>query len=82
MDVDQTHGWSNFPIIYWHCNKPGHYARECPNAFDVQMMTTQEKLELIPELLALADVSEMLEDNSELEAEAEMQKEDFGNCSW
>ena len=44
MDVDQTHGWSNFLIICWHCNKPGHYAREYPNAFDVQMMMMQEKL--------------------------------------
>ena len=42
---------------------------------------TQEKLELIPELLALAEVSEMLKDNSELELELEMPKENFGNHS-
>ena len=47
MDVDQTHGLTSFPIICRRCNKPGHYAKECPNAFDVQMMTTEEKLELI-----------------------------------
>ena len=43
----------------------------------------QEKLELIPELLALADISEvpLLEDNSNLEPEAERQKEDLVNCS-
>ena len=44
----------------------------------------QEKLELIPEPLGLADVSGMppLEDNSKLEAEEEVQKEeDFGNHS-
>ena len=72
MDVNWTHTWSNFLIICWHCNKPGHYARECPNTFDVQMMTMQKKLELIPELLALADVLGMPlpEDNSTLEADA------------
>ena len=71
MDVDWTHGQSKFPVIFWHCNKPGYYSRECSNMFDVQMMTMQEKLELIPEVLALADISGIppLEDNSELEAE-------------
>ena len=83
IDVDCTHSQSNFPIICQCCNKPGHYARECPNAFDIWNMTTQEKLELIPKLPALADTLEMppLENNSDLEAEAEMQKEDSVNCS-
>ena len=66
------------------CSKPGHYAKEYPNVFDIWMMTTQEKLELIPGLLALADVSGMppSEDNSEPKIEEEVQKEeDFGNHS-
>ena len=76
----------SFIIICQCCNKPGHYARECPNAFDVRMMTVEEKLELIPELLALADVSGVppSENNSEAEIESEMpekSKEDFGSCS-
>ena len=51
--------------------------------FDVWMMTMHEKLELILELLALADVSGMppLKGNFELELEVKMQKEDFGSCS-
>ena len=87
MDVDWTHSWTSFPIICQHCNKPGHYARECLNSFDVQMMITEEKLELIPELLALVDVLGVppLENNSEAEIElekmAEKSKEDFGSCS-
>ena len=87
MDVDWTHGWTSFPIICRCCNKPGHYARECPNAFDVRMMTMEEKLELIPKLLALADISGVppSENNSEAEIESEMMpgksKEDFGSCS-
>ena len=87
MDVDRTHGRTSFPIICRRCNKPGNYARECPNAFDVRMMTMEEKLELIPELLALADVSGVfpLENNSESEIELEKMpeksKEDFGSCS-
>ena len=87
MNVDQTHGQTNFPIICRRCNKPGHYARECPNAFDVQMMTTEKKLELIPKPLALADVSGVppSENNSKAEMESgkipEKSKEDFGSCS-
>ena len=87
MDVDLTHGWTSFPIICRRCNKPGHYARECPNTFDVQMMTTEEKLELIPELLALVDISGVppLENNSKVEMESEKMleksKEDFGSSS-
>ena len=60
---------------------------ECPNAFDVRMMTMEEKLELIPELLALADISgvPLSENNSEVEMEPEEMpeklKEDFGRCS-
>ena len=87
MDVDQTHGQTNFPFICQRCNKPSHYARECPNAFDVRMMTMEEKLELIPELLALANILRVpaLENNSEAEMELEKMpeksKEDFGSCS-
>ena len=83
MVVDRTHGWTSFPIICRHCNKPGHYARECPNAFDVRMITMEEKLELIPELLALVDVSEVppSENNSESEKMPEKSKEDFVSCS-
>ena len=77
-------GWSNFPIICQCCNKSGDYTRECPNVFDVQLMTTQERLELIPELLVLAGISGIppSEDNFEPEAEEEVQKEEgFGNHS-
>ena len=87
MNVDRTHGRTSFPIICRRCNKPGHYARECPNAFDVQMMTMEEKLELIPKLLALANMSGVppSENNSESEIESEKMpeksKEDFGSCS-
>ena len=87
MDVDWTHGRTSFPIICWHCNKPGHYARECPNAFDVRMMTMEEKLELIPKLLALADISGVPPSENNFEAEIkseqtpEKSKEDFGSCS-
>jgi hypothetical protein len=86
MDVDRTRSQGNFPMTCRRCNKPGHYARECPHAFDVRTMTLQEKLELIPELLALADVSRV--PSSELDSEEDLgvvpeeeDKEGFGNSS-
>ena len=79
MDVDHMHGKGNPVVMCFHCQQPGHYACECPRAFDIQSMTMEEKLELLPGFLALADVSQVpLMENGDGEAEI---MSDFVTCS-
>jgi Zinc knuckle len=56
MDIDQARGKGSPAITCFRCCKTGHYATECPQAFDIHLMTTAEKLELLPEFLAVVDV--------------------------
>jgi Zinc knuckle len=82
MDIDHDLGKGSPAVTCFRCLKTGHYARECPQSFDIRLMTTAEKLELLPEFLALADVirDSLAENPSESaehgEAEAE-EAEDF-----
>ena len=79
MDVDHMHGKGNPVVTCFCCWQPGHYARECPRAFDIQSMTMEEKLELLPEFLALADVSQVPPtENGDGEVEI---MSDFVTCS-
>ena len=79
MDVDHMHGKGNPVVTCFCCRQPGHYARECPQAFDIQSMTMEEKLELLPEFLALVDVSQVPPtENGDREAEIML---DFVTCS-
>ena len=79
MDVDHMHGKGNPVVMCFCCWQPGHYACECPQAFDIQSMTMEEKPELFPEFLALADVSQVpLMENGDGEAEI---MSDFVTCS-
>jgi Zinc knuckle len=86
MDIDQARGKGSPAVTCFRCWKTGHYARECPQAFDIRLMTTAEKLELLPEFPALVDVvGDPLAENSSESAEhgeAEMEEaEDFVTCS-
>ena len=79
MDVDHMHGKGNPAVMCFHCQQPGYYARECPRAFDIQSMTMEEKLEILPEFLALVDVSKVpLMENGDSEME---EMSDFVTCS-
>ena len=79
MDVDHMCGRGNPVVICFHCWQPGHYAHKCPQAFNIQSMTMEEKLELHPEFLALADVSQVPPmENGDGEVE---KMSDFVTCS-
>ena len=56
MEVDRTRARTETPGLCHCCHKPGHYVQDCPLSFDIRTMSTEEKLELLPELLALADI--------------------------
>jgi hypothetical protein len=82
MDIDHAKGKGNPAVTCFRCRKTGHYARECPQAFDIRLMTTAEKLELLPEFLALADVigdppAENPSESAEHGAEEAEEAEDF-----
>jgi hypothetical protein len=53
--------------------------KECPQAFDIRTMTAEEKRELIPEFLALADVSGDAESDRIPE---EVEEKGFQDGSW
>ena len=55
MEVDQARSQNSLLRICYRCKKSGHYAQECPLSFDIQTMRI--RLELLPELLILADTS-------------------------
>ena len=57
MDIDCAHRKGGHTTVCLQCWQPGHYAHECPQAFDIQSMTMEEKLELLLELLTLVDLS-------------------------
>ena len=88
MEVNRAQPKGGYPIVCHCCNQTGHYARSCPQSYDVQTMTIEERLELLPELLALANNSDTpnheglpahkVEENSEPEAHM---KEGFGTSS-
>lgn len=88
IDMDCTHKSSHPAVVCYYCQQLGHYAKECLQAFNIQTMTLEERLEMIPELLALANMpwvgSELRQDAETLE-EPEIAKEelsvDFANCS-
>ena len=57
MDIDHAHQRGSHTTVCLQCRQPGHYAGKCPQAFDIRSMTMEEKLELLQELLTLADLS-------------------------
>ena len=75
-------------MVCYRCNLTGHYTWNFPQSYDVWTMTIDERLELLPELLAIANGSSgpHLEgqptceagETSELEAEP---KENFATSS-
>ena len=79
MDVDRMCGRGNPAVMCFCCQQPGHYACKCFQAFNIQSMTMEEKLELLPEFLALVDVSQVPPtENGDREVEEML---DFVTCS-
>ena len=51
-------------LLCYHCNLPGHFGKNCPTRFDVQMMSMDELQEALEDRMALLDVAPL--DSSQL----------------
>ena len=59
MEVNRARARSDHMVVCHCCCRTGNYASECFWAYDLWTMTMEEKLELPPELLGLADSSDV-----------------------
>lgn len=85
MEVDSSRARS-FPATCHRCHQPGHFAKECPTRYDVRAvihtMTSEEKRDLLDQLLVEADIAQIssMEVRSETSPEIGAEQ-DFQNSS-
>jgi hypothetical protein len=77
MDIDAAKRAGKIPGACYHCGEFGHRARDCPTGFDIHLMSTDDREELLEDLLALKDATMA---NTEVEAE-DAEEKDFGRHS-
>jgi hypothetical protein len=75
MDVDASRS-RPMPVVCHRCGAPGHISRNCPLAFDVRHMTTEEQGEWVEHLLASRDVAVEVEEVKEEKEESDFTTSD------
>jgi hypothetical protein len=75
MDVDASRS-RPMPVVCHRCGTPGHISRNCPLAFDVRHMTTEEQGEWVEHLLASRDVATEVEEAKEEKGESDFTASD------
>ena len=59
MDVDLTKSKGRPPLSLFRCNRVGHFGKDCPERFDVRMMTADELQSVLEDRLAQLDVADI-----------------------
>ena len=67
MDIDAAKGKTPLPLTCYRCGQPGHKKPDCPQRFDIRMMSLEEQEELLQKLLFEKDVP--LKDQPEVDPE-------------
>ena len=80
MDVDAAKRRFGTPLTCQCCGKVTHFARECPQVYDVCYMMADEHEELIEHLLMTEDVMKAAEVGEQAETKQERLK-DFASSS-
>ncbi|KIJ46967.1 hypothetical protein M422DRAFT_249241 [Sphaerobolus stellatus SS14] len=76
MDVDRAHGRTTVSnLVCRRCSKIGHIAKFCNADFDIRALTTDEKTELLYQLMTDLDTVEQPQVESENVAVAESEEE-------
>ncbi len=85
MDIDANRRRGQIPPTCFRCGKSGHLRKDCPQRFDIRLLDSDEREELMMQWLAEKDAalattpSESVQ-NSE-EREEEVSEEGFGSSS-
>ena len=81
MDIDATRRTRPLPAGHcYRCGQPGHVKAQCPRAYDVRYMTTEEIDEAMQQRALAQDVSESQARQEAVQAaavEGSIEEEDF-----
>ena len=87
MEVDTARLWKPTPVLCRCCGEAGHFARDCPKAYNIHYMMLEEKETWIEQHITAADVvvadapSETLETPEILEDLSEGLEQGFASHS-
>jgi hypothetical protein len=81
MDIDATCCRNAILMLCRHCGEPGHFTRECPKAYDICYMSSDEREDWIECLLSRSDVA-TAKTPEILLRQSEGTEEDFTSHSW
>ena len=84
MDVNATRKHGPNPVVCYQCGKTGHTRPNCPEAFDVCTMTTEEHSDFVECKLAALDIR--VDDANKSEDAEEVKEQtaadaDFTSCN-
>jgi Retrotransposon gag protein/Zinc knuckle len=81
MEIDANRNKKEAPDTCRRCGKPGHWARDCPQRFDIRLMTLEEKEEVVQAWSLEADIEDREVRSAAEEEEVGSGRQDFRSSS-